>query len=143
MAGERDRGQWLLAKAKQLKERALETPDRLRRKHFLLIATEYQKLAQQEGALIDLNGVERALAATMPQGGVVTRLQMAHRQTSTAVTRDVPEGRFGRSGHALRRPEAVDMAIWAFLALVAFVMLLAPGDQTMQGLETVITFFVN
>src|SRR5690349_19524744 len=49
MVTEAEDGKWLLEKARQLKERALGTADITRRKQFLLIATEYQKLARLPG----------------------------------------------------------------------------------------------
>ena len=137
MAIEGDQSQWLLAKARQLKERALGTADRTRRKHFLLIASEYQKLAQQEDGAIALNLVARALLPNdgTSHSGVVTRLSFAPPQIPANNT--TPAAPLMRGMRALRRPEVLDAAIWAVLALVAFVLLLLPGDQTAQGLHEV------
>jgi hypothetical protein len=135
MAIEGDQSQWLLAKARQMKERALGTADRTRRKQFLLIASEYQKLAQQEDGAIALNVITRALAPNdrTSHSGVVLRLGFAPPQMPA--TNTTPGAPLVRAMRALRRPEVLDAAIWAVLALVAFGLLLFPGDQTTQGLH--------
>ena len=133
-----DQGQWLQAKARQLKERALGTADATRRKQFLLIATEYQKLARQEDGGVALDVIERSIApgSRAPRVGVVTRLRFGA-QPTTAVNIDGPTAPAGRSLRWFERPEIVDLAIWALLALIAFGLLLMPGDQTALGLREV------
>lgn len=144
MAVEGDQGRWLRAKAQQLKERALGTADTTRRKQFLLIATEYQKLARQEDGALALGVIERAIAPSDRTShlGVVTRLRSASQQT-TAMNPHVAAAPAGRPLHWFRWHEAVDVAIWAVLALVAFALLLMPGDQTTRGLQEAFELLVN
>ena len=141
MTVEGEQGRWLLAKAQQLKERALGTADRTRRKQFLLIATEYQKLARQEDGGIALGVVDR-MGNRSPELGIVTSLPVAPRPVPTA-TSDTPARPLPRLWHAFRRPEIVDVTIWAILVVISFALLLAPGDQTTQGLKEIIDLLAN
>ena len=144
MVVEGEDGKWLLAKARQLKERALGTADTTRRKQFLLIATEYQKLAHQEDGGLALDAIERAIKPSnrTPRLGVVTQLPFVP-QPATTLNIDGPPAPAGRSVRWFKRPEVVDMVIWAFLALVAFGLLLMPGDQTALGLREVFELLIN
>jgi hypothetical protein len=141
MVIEGDQGQWLLAKAQQLKGRALGTADRARRKQFLLIATEYQKLAQQENGGIALD-VERVVPTNTrtPQVGVVIPLRLTPQRKPAVSSNVVARSRFLR---AFRRPEIVNLTIWAIFALISFILLLAPGDQTAQGLRDLLDIFTQ
>lgn len=141
MTVEGEQGRWLLAKAQQLKERALGTADRTRRKQFLLIATEYQKLARQEDGGIELGVVDR-MGSRSSELGIVTSLRLTPRSVHAANT-DTSARRFTRFWDAFRRPEIVDVTIWAILVVISFALLLAPGDQTTQGLRAVFNLFAD
>lgn len=138
MAAEGDQGKLLLAKAQQLKERALGTADTTRRKQFLLIATEYQKLARQDDGGIMLGVVARAKKRT-PELGVVTELRFAPQRlpAATSANSNVPARSLSRFWRVFRRPEVIDVTIWAILVVISFALLLAPGDQTAQGLKEI------
>ena len=135
MTVEGEQGRWLLAKAQQLKERALGTSDRTRRKQFLLIATEYQKLAGQEDGGIALGVVDR-IGTRSPELGIVTSLRLMPRSVPAANT-DAPARPLARLWNAFRRPEVANVTIWAILVAISFALLLAPGDQTTQGLKEI------
>jgi hypothetical protein len=137
MTIEENEGRWLRAKSRQLKERALGTADRTRRQQFLLIATEYQKLAQLNEGSASLDMVKRAIVSENGRGsrvGVVTQLRLQPRQRPM-VDRDIRAGRLARAWSALSRAESRDVAIWAVLMLIAFALVLMPGDQTALGLR--------
>lgn len=136
MATEEDQSEPLLAKARQLKERALGTADRTRRKQFLLIATEYQKLAKQEDGSIAVDLGERVVPtnSSTPQVEVIRTLRLVT-QRKPALNSRSPAQPLPRFLRALRRPEIVNLTIWAILAVISFALLLAPGDQTAQGLR--------
>lgn len=78
--------QWLVAKAHALKEQAIATADRRRRRQFLLIAAEYQKLARQ-----------------FKSGQRISRLPIDEEST-TAASQDKPPpaSKFGHKIWALR-----------------------------------------
>jgi len=138
MTTEEDQVQWRLAKARQLKELALGTADRTRRKQFLLIATEYQKLAQQDDGGIALGIADRMAIPTntSTRVGVVTTLRLAPRRPAAADSK-VPPRQLSSFLRAFRLPRIADLTIWAILAVISFALLLAPGDQTAQGLQAV------
>src|SRR5215469_8400572 len=121
MAIEEGQGQRLQAKARQLKERALGTADITRRKQFLLIASEYEKLAQHENGCVVLEAFDREIAPNnrAPHLGVVTWLRFATQPTPDTI-RDVAAVPRGRSLRKFRRQELTDVVIWAILALIAF-----------------------
>lgn len=127
--------QWL-TKSQQLKERAVATADRTRRKHLLLIAAEYQKLACQEDGGLALASFERLARARIdseaPLGVVATLPVTPRRQQAVS---DIAATRLTRLASLFRRPGVVQLTIWVILVLISFVLLLAPGDQTIEGLH--------
>jgi hypothetical protein len=134
------KGRWPLAKARQLKEQALRTSDQTRRKHFLLIAAEYQKLARQEDGAVALAGVERLglpRSNDAPQRGVVTKLRLAPRQQR--LESNVPARPFAYFVQAFHRREIVVLTICAILVAISFTLVLIPGDQTMGGLRQLLS----
>jgi hypothetical protein len=143
MVIEADQGQWLLAKARQLKERALGTADRTRRKQFLLIATEYQKLAQIDAPTDGAIGV-RKIAASTNVAGVSPRGQIAHLRPealSAAPTRS--EARIEEVDEVQQRDHLIDLVVMAVVTILAFALVLIPGDQTEGGLRTIFDALFN
>lgn len=134
--------QWLTAKAQQLKERALRTADRTRRKQFLLIATEYQKLARQDGAaaLAMVEGAAARRKERIAEADIVTQLRLTPQETAAA-KRSLPEKPLDSAQPGFRRREVAEMAIWTILAVITLVLLLTPGDQTAQGLTAMVQLF--
>jgi hypothetical protein len=140
-----DETQWLHAKARQLKERALSTADKTRRQQLLLIATEYQKLAQREEGGVELHFFGRAAttgSGRAAQLGIVTSLGVTPRQTPFGNS-DVTAPTLERSFRPFRRIEVLSLAIWAVLALIAFALLLIPGDQTALGLREAFDLLID
>jgi hypothetical protein len=134
-------GQWLLAKARELKEQALATADRTRRNQFLLIATEYQKLAQvgdppkrlPETFVYGLPN-QRTTIET-PSHGRIAQLPVAHRERKPI--RNGATSATGRAGRPRASTHTADLMIWTILALIALSLVLVPGDQTADGLRVV------
>jgi hypothetical protein len=134
-------GQWLLAKARELKEQALATADRTRRNQFLLIATEYQKLAEVgdppkrlPGSFVHGLQNQRTVLATSDRGRIA-RLPVTHRERKPiGDVATYPADGAGRTGAST---QTTDLMIWTILALIALSLVLIPGDQTAGGLRAV------
>jgi hypothetical protein len=143
MVIEADQGQWLLAKARQLKERALGTADRTRRKQFLLIATEYQKLAQIDTPTEGAIGINK-IAASTNVAGMSTRGQIAHlRPEALSVAPIHSEVRIEEVDDVQQRGRLIDLVVMAVVTVLAFALVLIPGDQTEGGLRTIFDAFFN
>jgi hypothetical protein len=140
-------GQWLLAKARELKIQALATADRTRRDQFLLIATEYQKLAKigdrakglPQSFVYGLPN-QRTMIET-PNRGRIAQLPVTHRERKPI--RDVATSAPDRAGRKRASTQTTDLLIWTILALIALSLVLIPGDQTADGLRGVFELLMD
>lgn len=137
-----DQGQRLLAKARQLKERALGTADRTRRKQLLLIATEYQKLARVAApnsaiGLSEFAG-SRNVTGGFPRGQIAV-LRPDLLPAAPAHT----EIQIDKAEQARQPIRFIDLVVLAVVTLVAFALVLIPGDQTLGGLYAIFAELFN
>jgi hypothetical protein len=140
-------GQWLLAKARELKIQALATADRTRRDQFLLIATEYQKLAKigdrakglPQSFVYGLPN-QRTMIET-PNRGRIAQLPVTHRERKPI--RDVATSAPDRAGRKRASTQTTHLLIWTILALIALSLVLIPGDQTADGLRGVFELLMD
>ena len=137
MTIEGDQGQRLLAKARQLKERALGTADRTRRKQFLLIANEYEKLADIDSPVSVIKLVDSTNITSGSPQYTIARL----RPKSIPAAPVHSELRTKDTEQAHQSTKVLDLVLWIVVTLVALALVLAPGDQTLGGLRTIIGAF--
>ena len=135
MVIEADQGQWLLAKARQLKERALGTADRTRRKQFLLIATEYQKLVAPTNNVIEFSITKNVTEDS--RRGVIAYLRL----DSVAPTH--PQAPVDEAEQVQQRSHLIYLVVLTVVTLAALTLVLVPGDQTEDGLRTLIGAIFN
>jgi len=128
MAIEGEDSKWLLAKARQLKERALGTTDSTRRKQFLLIAAEYQKLAH---------------VVAPSDGALTTNVTGASMRGRIAYLRPEAPVHSEDTGHVQQSSRLSGLVVLAVVTLLAFGLVLIPGDQTEGGLHTIFSAFLD
>lgn len=137
MTIEGDQGRRLLAKARQLKERALGTADGTRRKQFLLIANEYEKLVEIDRRVPVIKRLNSGdITGGSPQHNIA---HLRPKSIPAAAVHSEPHITDAEQGHQSTR--VLELVLWAIVTLIAFSLVLIRGDQTLGGLRTIIDAF--
>jgi hypothetical protein len=125
-----DERTWLLAKALTLKEHAIGTADRTSRTHLLRLAGEYQKLAHARVPA----GKAPAEEPVSPEAdgyGARTPSAKLLPQTKSRAKSDADTAKHRK------RADLYGIMLLIVLTLLAFTLVMMPGDQTLEALRAI------
>jgi hypothetical protein len=123
-----DEKTWLLAKARTLKEHAIGTADRTSRAHLLKLAGECQKLAHAglpAGNALASDRIPPEVDRYGERPSPAKRLSHSRSRAKSSADTD------NRS----KRADIYGIMLLGVLTLLAFTLVMIPGDQTLEGLR--------